>query len=706
MKAPGRALQTLVTRWLSGYASLTTQQLAAMFGFAVVVLMVLQILVFGLALLRERSRLAEVHQGIPETVKKGLVRALWNMDAATTEDILSGLLSVPEVSAVTLTLPSGRLHAAIRRRTDKTNQLLEEIGKALFAGIDEGVFVIDIDRTMSGRNGLSVLAYLRIQFDLPGITQRFLVGAAYYALGLLLLVVVISIGLAVIVQCVITEPLKRIAGSISLIDPAQPSRATIQIPSWHRHTEVGQVVKQTELLLTHLGAALDELRITARTDALTGLPNRYSLIDEIDRSIARAVASGVATGARPDRDGRSGFALIFLDIDDFKQINDALGHEAGDYLLRALAMRLTEAVTDDGLIARVGGDEFVCLTGPLQDRKTAKLIGERIIAAVTKRVEYQGQLLRVGGTVGIALFPEHGQSFPDLFRAADTAMYVAKANRRGSCQFFEPEMSEKALVRLHLQASLRDALEAEAFDLHYQPQIDVHTGEVSGCEALVRWTHGGRAISPGQFIPVAEMTRLIIPLGNLVLKIAGRQAQRWRALGFRGRIAVNVSPVQLEEMPEFLDSIEQVIEAGVVDPTLIELEITESGCIGEDHRRSGLLSKLRDRGFTIAMDDFGTGYSSLAQLERLPVDILKIDQAFTAKLPEDPRTASIILHLSRQLGLRTIAEGVETNAQKAWLLAHGCSTLQGFLFAPPLPAPEFEACFIRWRTERAAASDA
>ncbi|HEX5801638.1 MAG TPA: EAL domain-containing protein [Azospira sp.] len=440
--------------------------------------------------------------------------------------------------------------------------------------------------------------------------------------------------------------------------------------------------------VTDRRAAEERLMYLATHDPLTGLPNRALLLDRVDRAIAR--------GKR----GAPG-ALVFVDLDRFKLINDSDGHAFGDRVLVEVAQRLRAAARDGDTVARLGGDEFVLLVEnlPGDDAGVAAAvdIAARVLAALDLPMhagEREAREVPLGASLGIALYPKDGDDAATLLRHADAALYRAKEGGRGGYRFFTAEMNDEARDRLRLQSELKRALDAGQIAVHYQPQVDLASGLVTGVEALARWFHPELGtIPPDRFIPVAEETGLILPLGEAVLRAACRQAAHWAAGGRPTPVAVNLSPRQLR-LPRLPETIAAILAETGCQPAWIELEITESAAMADPAAAQAMLARLRGMGLSIAIDDFGTGHSSLARLTRLPVDKLKIDKSFIPAAPDAPQSREdaavvvAIVALGRQLGLRVVAEGVETARQRDWLAAIGCHQGQGWLFGRPQPAPQ------------------
>jgi diguanylate cyclase (GGDEF)-like protein/PAS domain S-box-containing protein len=414
-------------------------------------------------------------------------------------------------------------------------------------------------------------------------------------------------------------------------------------------------------------------------DNLTGLPNRSLLQDRLAHSIARA-----------ERSGRK-VAVLFIDLDNFKNINDTLGHDVGDELLRQVSRRLTECVRLEDTIARQGGDEFIVLLDSLEDSRGASVVAQKVLGALRQPFQLGAADQHVSGSVGIALFPEDGRDAQTLMKNADTAMFHGKGLGKNTYQYFTAQMNVAVKRRMTLESALRRAVLQKDFVLHYQPQINLETGEIIAVEALVRWkTEDGGTVMPGDFIPLAEETGLINEIGEWVLREGCRQAREWQDLGLSKtrRVAINLSARQFGDRG-FLDMVTRVLGETGLDAACLELEITESQVMRQTEGMIMLLNRLSEMGVHLAIDDFGTGYSSLSYLKRLPIQKLKIDQSFIRDITVDPNDTAIvvaIINMARSLELETIAEGVETAGQLALLQAKGCRIGQGFLFSAPVRA--------------------
>ncbi len=418
----------------------------------------------------------------------------------------------------------------------------------------------------------------------------------------------------------------------------------------------------------------------AQRDTLTGLANRAASEELLTYAIAAARRNGRPLG------------ILTIDLDRFKEVNDTLGHAAGDKLLREVASRMQGCVRGTDLVARWGGDEFLIGLSELKDRQDAMKVAVKLLDALRTPFEIEGRPVVATGTVGISLFPEDGQDLASLMRSADEAMYRAKTSGRNAVQFYTPELTEAARRRLELQAHLGRALERSEFVLHYQPKFDLKTGRLSGLEALLRWQHPELGLlSPAGFIPTAEESGLIVPIGEWVLREACRQA---RVLADGGRlpmrISVNVSGLQFVR-PDFVELVARAAKEAGIDPNLLELDLTEGLLMQDSSQSAARVARLRELGVRVAIDDFGTGYSSLSCLRQLAVDSLKIDRSFIQELDgseKSQRLVRSIVGLARSLHMKAAAEGVESIAQLSALESAGCDSVQGYLFAKPLPLEE------------------
>ncbi|MDH4183170.1 MAG: EAL domain-containing protein [Nitrospinota bacterium] len=444
----------------------------------------------------------------------------------------------------------------------------------------------------------------------------------------------------------------------------------------------GKVTNYTAVFsdLTRLRNQEEKIRFQAYHDELTGLPNRTLYFDRVDQAITRAHRSGKK------------LAVMFLDLDNFKIINDSLSHSTGDVMLQGVSARLISSLRETDTVARLGGDEFTILVEDVEDEKQISVVASKIMRSISEPFLFNGEDLFVTSSLGIAMFPSDGVTGDDLIKNADTAMYHAKEQGKNNFQFFTENMNQKVIKRLEVETNLRKALDRNEMFACYQPKVDLRTGRIVGMEALIRWRRNGLdTILPIDFIPLAEETGLILGLDEWMLSQACAFNKRIHEAGAESfsvsvNVAVNVSAKAFES-PDIVENIRKVVEDSGLEPRYIELEVTESSIIRNVDKAVGILGRLRDLGFNISMDDFGTGYSSLSYLARLPINILKIDRSFVIDLYGNPKAKSIaraITAMSKEMNIKVVAEGVEKEEQLLFLREIGCDEVQGYLFSRPL----------------------
>ena len=424
-----------------------------------------------------------------------------------------------------------------------------------------------------------------------------------------------------------------------------------------------------------------QMTYAAQHDLLTGLPNRLLLNDRISQSIALA-----------RRQNRT-IALMFLDLDNFKYVNDSLGHAVGDQLLESVSKRLVAGVRASDTVSRQGGDEFVILLPEIAHPGDVAKSARKLLLSLSIPHSVAGRDLHIDGSIGISVFPEDGQDAETLIKSADTAMYSAKESGRNNFQFFTPAMNRKAVERQSLEGSLHTALAGDEFLLHYQPTIDLDSGEITGVEALIRWQHPERGlIPPGQFVPIAMDSGLIVPIGRWVMREACGQARAWQKAGLpQLTISVNVSASEFRD-EGFVAGVRAILAETGLEPRYLELELTEGALMKDVASTAAMLQELKTMGVHLAVDDFGTGYSSLSYLRQFPVDVLKIDQSLVQQITSDVDDSSIvgaIINMGRSMKRLVIAEGVETEGQRNFLQSQHCAEGQGYLFSRPVAAEQF-----------------
>ena len=476
-----------------------------------------------------------------------------------------------------------------------------------------------------------------------------------------------TVGLAV--DCVL---IRRDAFESAIEDSAAPI-----------HDRAGRVIGAVIVFhdVSAARAMSQQMTHSAQHDVVTNLPNRMLLHDRISQSISLA------------RRQHRPLAVLFLDLDRFKYINDSLGHAVGDQLLQSVAKRLLAGVRNSDTVSRQGGDEFVILLSEISHPEDAATSARKILLSLNAPHSIEGHDLDIAGSVGISIYPGDGEDAETLIKNADTAMYHAKESGRNNFQFFKPEMNRQAVERQSLEGSLRHALERGEFLLHYQPKINLFTGQITGAEALIRWQHPDRGlISPAQFVPIAEDCGLILPIGRWVLREACKQAREWQDAGLPfKRVSVNVSATEFRAKT-FLEGVSTTLRETALQARYLDLELTEGVLMQNAKSTASVLQELKRMGVHLAVDDFGTGYSSLSYLRQFPIDVLKIDQSFVRQISDDPNDSAIvraIIDMGKNLKQRVIAEGIETQAQLALLQSWHCAEGQGYLFSHPVPAAQF-----------------
>jgi diguanylate cyclase (GGDEF)-like protein len=470
-------------------------------------------------------------------------------------------------------------------------------------------------------------------------------------------------------------------------------------------------VRQLAIALGQKWSAESKILRLAYYDHLTELPNRAYFMTRIEQEIKQA------------KDYNRTFAVLFMDLDNFKRVNDTLGHSVGDELLRMAARRISHSLRssdavvravqeadDNQYIARLGGDEFTVLLTDLQDPEDALRVADRIREELSKPMKLNDHKLVITPSIGISTYPKDGKDVATLLKSADMAMYFAKRTGRNNVQFFEGSMNEKALLRMNLENELRHAIKRNEMSLHYQPQVDLATGKMTGLEALLRWNNFTLGnVPPLDFIPIAEESGLIIPIGEWVMRTACKQAKAWQNadIGLE-RIAVNVSVIQFTK-PNFPDIVSQILAETNLDPSVLELEITESLLMNSADNAIETLKKLKIIGVQLAIDDFGTGYSSLSYLKQFPIDRLKIDRSFIKEIsqnPDDQAIATAVIAMAGSMKLQVIAEGVETTDQMQFLKNEKCDEAQGYHISRPMTAENVERFLLELKTRQSDKSSA
>ena len=515
----------------------------------------------------------------------------------------------------------------------------------------------------------------------------------------------VFVALPVLVSVLLTETIMVLTGNgsvdylwVSLITAVIATTAMVPFLYYlasvlrEAEKELSERSLQMSSILGHHKEAKQDLAQVTNFDVLTGLPNRFLFLDRLGHAISRSARSNRMV------------AVMLLDIDNFKTINDTLGHTHGDLLLQDIADRLRRCVLEDDTLARIGGDEFSMVLEGVSEIEEIAMIAQKIVDIFSLPFTPSSQEIYVTPSMGITIYPMDGHDSDTLLKNADAAMYSAKEYGRNHFRFYTTDMNALAIERFAMEGALRRAMEREEFALHYQPQVDIKSGQVIGVEALLRWNHPERGlVPPGEFIPLLEENNLIIPVGEWVLRTACAQSRAWQDAGLPPlRMAVNLSARQFRQ-DNLVEMIDSILRETGISPKLLELELTEGLLMENTSETSMILEQLKSRGVQVAIDDFGTGYSSLSYLKRFPIDRLKIDRSFVRDIITDSNDAAIavaVISLGRSLGLSVIAEGVETPDQLEFLGVQKCDEYQGYHFSRPVPPEEIVRLFKPEKTVR------
>jgi len=611
--------------------------------------------------------IAQSRKSLLATTAAALVEPVWTIDENLARVVAQQALENPSVLRIRL----------VENRPNTPPMLLAKPGQPEGTGVPLKLPI--------SREG-TMLGELEMWFD-PAEIDRVLAGRTTAVLQLAALQILVSLALLVPVMAFrLLGPIRRLKRQASDI----ASRADVPPMVWHQRDELGElgnhlnvVHGQIDDLFAQLEAKQAELHQMALHDALTGLPNR--------RLFAELTQAAVSVAQRD----HTRLALLFVDIDRFKSINDSLGHAVGDQVLQTLAARLRAAARSADVVCRQSGDEFTVLVRNVQEWEEVAALADRMLKESERPMPVHGRDVVVSASIGIAVFPDDATTHDDLVRHADAAMYAAKNLGRARYSFYRAEFNTQLQATLEMEKALLLALQNQEFELHYQPLVRARDGALCGCEALLRWRHPTRGmVSPGEFIPAAEQCGLISELGAFSIRTACAQIARWRAAGLVfGPVAVNVSALEFRHH-RLLDIVTRAMADNKVQPHELEIELTESVLMTDTDNTQRIVDRLQALGLRMAVDDFGTGYSSLAYLKRLHPSKIKIDRAFVKDLPSDADDRVLvpaIVQLARALGISVVAEGVETEAQRDFLDGCGCDVLQGFLISRPVPAPAFEA---------------
>lgn len=661
-------------------------------GLTQAVALILASLVIGLGLsaVQLRYMLSEQNRYAAETSRRVLTlaegpaaSAAWTLDAALAHHVVKSVMAINGVERAVILDDTGSILAKAESESPARSRFTTWLAETFIGNGTRGrrELFIPIDGSTRKVGALSV------QFAPASIAERLVSLAASTIAASVIEALLIGIILLWLSSYLVTTPLRRVAKCIGEVDPDRPEAMVLPVPRIHKENELGHLLHRTNEMLTRLTNTQQQFRNLATRDSLTNLPNRSLITETLVSAILRANRSGTSVAA------------LFLDLDNFKDINDSLGHDVGDELLVAVACELRDTVRANDLVGRLGGDEFLIVLEGIHDKAEVEGTVERIVQALPTPMVLGGREVGVAISVGIAMFPADAEDARTLMRHADLAMYRAK-EFGGSCwQFYSKEMSDRFESRHSMASALVRALDRNEFSLVYQPKVTARDRTLAGCEALLRWHHEGALLSGDEFIPLAEETGAIDEIGYWVLEQVCRQIAVWTSRYGPTSVSINVSARQLLE-DDFSDRVLDAAHRHSIDPSLLELEITETILIKDIDRNIGLLGQLKQHGVKISIDDFGIGYSSLSYLARLPIHSVKIDRSFVSGSLRSEAILRLVIAMTKALELTTVAEGVESEYQSDWLTAEDCKILQGNFISRPLDARVFEDRFLAPRLEQ------
>ncbi|WP_282110332.1 putative bifunctional diguanylate cyclase/phosphodiesterase [Shewanella algicola] len=656
---------------------------ALFFAFAIFVVEI------AIQVISTKNQLADAQQELLNSVEQTTTNAVWSLDDKLASQTLQGIIKVDNVGSAVIELDDGSMFVSTANRASNSLGAYASLSQRLFGDLKEISRPLYRPSYFEGnQRQQQLIGTLTVFYDTQKLTNKLFGQLQLGLIATLARALLLTLVLTVVFHRFLTQPIAQISEAIDKIDPDSPDENLLPMSPAHKDDELGLVTSKFNQILLQFSQTQNKLRKMATRDPLTGLPNRTLLLETLNVTIQRS------------RVHKRHFSLLFIDLDRFKNVNDSLGHALGDQFLARIARILERVVGDRGSVARLGGDEFVILADEIQTPAQAADFVDKLLIQLNTPVQLNEHAIHPAASIGISIYPEDGDTAEDLIRHADIAMYSAKAAGSNQWSFFKQQMTERAAVRLRTEASLHDALKNNEFLLYFQPKFDLNTHKVVGCEALIRWQKDGRLISPMSFIPVAEETGIIIPIGRWVIEQSCKVIREWqRKYNYAIPIAVNVASQQFADA-SLISDIKQLAIRYQINPELLEVEITETSLMNDVEQAIIKLEQLKTAGFGIAVDDFGTGYSSLSYLRHLPITTMKIDRAFVSDLPKDSAIASTILMLGQQLDLSIVAEGIENDEQLQWLKDNNCEIGQGFFFSEPLPLEEFEQQYIAANTAK------
>ncbi|MGL4713014.1 MAG: putative bifunctional diguanylate cyclase/phosphodiesterase [Shewanella sp.] len=653
---------------------------ALFFAFAIFIVEI------ALVVVSTKQQLTTTQQELLDSVEQPAANAVWALDDNLARQTLEGAIKVEHVGSAVIELDDGSMFVSVSNHKQKNAQTFNSLSNTLFDDLKEISRPLYRPFYFEGTQQQQLIGTLTVFYDTQELTNTLFSQLRFSFFATLARALLLTLVLSVVFHRFLTQPIARISEAIDKIEPDSPDENLLPVSNAHKDDELGLVTSKFNQILIQFSQTQSKLRKMATRDPLTGLPNRTLLLETIAVTIQRS------------RVHKRSFALMFIDLDRFKNINDSLGHALGDQFLARIARMLERFVGDKGTVSRLGGDEFVILADTVHTPDQAADFVDKLLIQLNLPIQLNEHAIHPAASIGISIYPEDGNTAEDLIRHADIAMYSAKAAGSNQWAFFKQQMTERAAVRLRTEASLHDALKNNEFLLYFQPKLDLQTGKVTGCEALIRWQKDGRLISPTSFIPVAEETGIIIPIGRWVIEQSCKVLREWqKKYHYTLPIAINVASQQFADA-SLVPDIKQMALRYQIQPELLEIEITETSLMNDIELAIAKLEQLKSAGFGIAVDDFGTGYSSLSYLRHLPITTMKIDRCFVSDLPGDSAIASTILMLGKQLNLTIVAEGIENEQQLNWLKENNCQVGQGFYFSQPLPQAEFEALYIATQT--------